>query len=142
MINHHDIKTSGNGVRYFLSYKKGLQKVVSKVQPDIILVCDDGLKGFFVPKIISYSCPMIYERHASVSIFINKENLNFLDRVKFKLQKYFMHLGAKKYKAFVVLTNENTKEWNLKNIKVIPNLENHFCELSRMEIRNIWQNRP
>ncbi|WP_445737051.1 glycosyltransferase family 4 protein [Mariniflexile sp.] len=121
LIKHHDIKTSGKNLKYFFSYRQGLQKVVSKVQPEIILVCDDGLKGFFIPRIISNSCPMIYERHASINISINKDYLNLFDRAKFRLQKYLMHFGAKKYKAFVVLTNQNTKEWTLKNLKVIPN---------------------
>lgn len=64
---------------------------------------------------------MVYERHASINIFKNKDKLNFIAELKFKIRKKLMHLGAKKYQAFVVLTNENLKEWNLNNLKVIPN---------------------
>ena len=118
---YHDILTNGSNIYYFLSYKKGLKKVVDLVNPDIISVCDDGLKALFVPWFINKPCPMIYERHASKNIFINNDSLNVFQKVKFKLLNWFMHVGAKKYNAFVVLTNDNLKEWPLNNLKVIPN---------------------
>tara|TARA_R110002050_G_scaffold74791_6_gene160452 strand:+ start:892 stop:1998 length:1107 start_codon:yes stop_codon:yes gene_type:complete len=130
LINHHDIKTSGNSVRYFLSYKRGLQKVVSKVQPDIILVCDDGLKGFLLPKIIGKPCPMVYERHVSRLITEGDKKSSIKNRLLFKIKYAIMDYGAKKYDAFVVLTRGNVSEWKSKNIKVISNPLSFFPEES------------
>jgi len=64
-IIFHSIDVKGNPLQYFLRYKNGIQQVVDNVKPHEILVCDDGLKGFFLPSIIKTSAKWIYERHAS-----------------------------------------------------------------------------
>lgn len=120
-ITHHDLSVKGNFLKYFKAYKFGVKSIVEKIQPDIISVCDDGLKGFFTPYLIGKSCPMVYERHASKSIFKKKEKSTVLGKFKFKLLDILMHLGARNYDAFVVLTKGNLLEWKLNNIKVIPN---------------------
>src|SRR5690606_20172459 len=70
-IIFHSVDVSGNPVTYFLGYKKGIQGIVSKTKPDIILVCDDGLKGFFLPRLLHANVPVIYERHVSKNIMLN-----------------------------------------------------------------------
>ncbi len=118
----HDIKVSGSKpINYFLSYKKGIQKVLDTVKPDVISVCDDGMKGVMFPLIFGKNIPVIYERHVSQQIEIRCENpsmfRNILNKFKFKL----MNFAGSKFSSFVVLTNGNTKEWHLSNLKVIPN---------------------
>ncbi|MEL0650346.1 glycosyltransferase family 4 protein [Algibacter sp. TI.3.09] len=120
-LTYHNITISGNPIKYLLSYRSSIKSIVKSIKPDVISVCDDGLKGFFTPSIIGYPCPMVYERHASINIFKNKDKLNFLNKLKFSLLRKLMHIGAKKYQVFVVLTNENLKEWHLNNLQVIPN---------------------
>jgi len=46
-INFRSIKVSGNPMQYILHYIKGIRKTVAHLQPDVIAVCDDGLKGVF-----------------------------------------------------------------------------------------------
>lgn len=118
---HHDIKVSGNIVSYGFNYIKGLKNTVNLIKPDIISVCDDGLKGFYLPYIIGKSRPIIYERHASKNIFKTNDSLNIIQSIKFKALNWLMHFGARNYNIFVVLTNDNLNEWNLNNLKVIPN---------------------
>ncbi|WP_103068565.1 glycosyltransferase family 4 protein [Aquimarina sediminis] len=120
-IIHHDITTSSNPVQLLINYVKGLRKVVKQVKPDIISVCDDGLKGFFVPLLIGKPCPMIYERHVSKNIEIKSAKPSLLSRISTSLKFWLMNIGGKSYDSFIVLTNGNLKEWNLKNLKVIPN---------------------
>ncbi|PIA77539.1 hypothetical protein BFR04_08860 [Gaetbulibacter sp. 4G1] len=121
-IVFHNINATGNLIQSFLRYKKGLKKNIVDINPDVISVCDDGLKGLFVPYIIGKYCPIIYERHASKSIFKNNKTSRYsMQSLKLKLYDVLMHIGAKKYDAFVVLTNTNLTEWKLKNITVIPN---------------------
>jgi len=69
----HDIRVVGNAIHAFMNYKNGLQKVVNTVKPDVISVCDDGLKGFFVPYFLRRNKAIVYERHASKNIFKNKQ---------------------------------------------------------------------
>ncbi|WP_341214644.1 glycosyltransferase [uncultured Wocania sp.] len=118
---YHNINALGNPINYFLKYKNGLKKIVDFVKPDIISVCDDGLKGFFVPWFIKKPCPMVYERHVSKNIEIKSDTTSFFQSIKLKFIFALMNLGAKRYNRFIVLTKGNLKEWNLNNLEVISN---------------------
>ncbi|MGB6084288.1 glycosyltransferase family 4 protein [Moheibacter sp.] len=113
-IKLSSISVNGNPISYFLSYKKGIQKFVNEFQPDVISVCDDGLKGFFLPKIIRTKAKWIYERHASIQ-------LNTDNSLKGRLLKNLMHKQVTKFDRFVVLTPGNIKEWGKENVIAIPN---------------------
>lgn len=120
-IVFHDLNVSGNPVAYFKQYKRQINEVVDLVSPDVISVCDDGVKGFFVPKILKKKIPILYERHASKNIFKNVDHPGLLTRCKYAVMSSLMDIGARSYDAFIVLTNYNLTEWTNKNIHVIPN---------------------
>jgi len=120
-ITFYDITVKGNPFQYFLQYKKGLRSIVKKVAPDVISVCDDGLKGFFVPRIIGKPCPMIYERHVSKNIEVKEDKVSTKTKLISSIKYGLMHIGAKAYDRFVVLTTDNLNEWKLKNLQVISN---------------------
>lgn len=128
-INLHSISVSGNPVSYIKNYVSGLNKLVSHIHPNVILVCDDGLKAFFLPLLIKSNAKMVYERHVSKTISIGK-NAGFLKRTATKFQFFLMNILAKKYDKFVVLTNENRKEWPLQNLEVISNPLSFYPEAS------------
>ena len=109
-IKVHNIQARGNLFTYLLSYIKKINKVVKEVSPDIISVCDDGLKGLYVPLWIHkrYKA-IIYERHASM--LLNNS----------KLQSFFIKLGGKLYNRIILLTKYNKTEWISQNLEVIPN---------------------
>ncbi|MNK67242.1 putative poly(glycerol-phosphate) alpha-glucosyltransferase [compost metagenome] len=115
------IEVSGNPIQYWKSYKNGMHQAIETIDPDVISVCDDGLKGFFVPKILKSKRSIIYERHVSKLIEAN-ENDNFVKKIINKIKWKAMGSLAQDFSKFVVLTNGNTNEWeNLKNMMVIPN---------------------
>jgi len=120
-IKFHNINAIGNPLQYIKQYRAGIKHQIAAIKPDIILVCDDGLKGLMLPLVIGKPCPMVYERHVSKNIEIktDKRSLFFkiMNRFKFKC----MDFGASFYDAFVVLTQGNLNEWHLKNIQVISN---------------------
>jgi len=117
-ITFHDIKCGGGAVRYFNEYRSGLKRIVSEIKPDIISVCDDGLKGFFVPLFLGGKpCPMIYERHASKMIQSGGEKMGLKQRIVGRL----MNIGGSMYDRLAVLTNYNISEWPLDNVVVMPN---------------------
>jgi len=120
-IHFHNITVSGNVLTYFFKYNSKLKNLLEKIDSDIILVCDDGLKGLLLPVFYRKSCPMIYERHASKKIIDNKDHSSILDKVKYKLFFWLMDFGAKRYDAVVLLTNGNKKDWRINNVTVIPN---------------------
>ncbi|SNR76063.1 glycosyltransferase family 4 protein [Lutibacter flavus] len=122
-IKFHDIKVLGNPVNYVVAYKKGIKKLLKNIVPDIISVCDDGLKGLLFPVLFGKTIPVIYERHASIDLnFISEKNTSKIQKVKNYSQKKIMVWGAKKFNLFVVLTNGNKNDWKGVNCTVIPNL--------------------
>lgn len=120
-IKLHDIRVEGNFFQYVKQYILGLKAIVDSLKPDVICVCDDGLKAFFLPFFLSKPCPMVYERHVSKHIEIKTDSESFLKKLKSKLIFSLMEGLARSFTRFVVLTHGNTLEWNLKNLVIIPN---------------------
>jgi glycosyltransferase involved in cell wall biosynthesis len=108
------IVVTGNPIVYLKTYVKGIKKTIKEIQPDIISVCDDGLKGFFIPNLVRTNIPIIYERHASIA-------LNTNNTIKGKIMYYLMQKQASKFDRFVVLTDSNKKEWQANNVLAISN---------------------
>lgn len=120
-ISMLSIATEGNPLQYARSYSNGIKETVTQVQPDVISVCDDGLKGFFLPVLLGKRCHLIYERHASIDLNFNKKYSSIISKSKKFFLHFLMRKMAKKFDVFVVLTKGNLKEWSSGNIKVIPN---------------------
>lgn len=119
-ISQHTVQVMGNSIQYITRYIKGLKRKVKEINPDIISVCDDGLKGFFLPIIIDSRILIIYERHVSKMIEVTASQTlitKISNTLKFRLMNYL----AKSFDRFIVLTESNKNEWKLKNIQVIPN---------------------
>lgn len=119
-IHLHHIYVRGNPISYFISYVTGLKSTISKVNPDVIIVCDDGLKAFFLPTILGKSKPIIYERHVSKYIEIRKD-AGLLKNVRAKFKTKLMDVLASTFTKFIVLTQENTNEWKGHNVQIISN---------------------
>jgi glycosyltransferase involved in cell wall biosynthesis len=111
-IHFHNIQTRKPVLKYIWDYLSGVRRTVKEVKPDIISVCDDGLKGFFIPKFISRKIPIIYERHASIKF-------NTGNSLKGKIQYFLMQKGVKNFRQFVVLSESNIKEWKDSNRVIV-----------------------
>lgn len=136
-IKRHRLKVSGNPLEYVKQYRSGIQRIVNEIQPDIISVCDDGLKGFFIPKILNRSTKIIYERH--VSKLITTAGKTGLKKWITETQFTVMESLARDFDAFVVLTEGNKNEWrHLRNLVVIPNpLPFYPVESSSLENKKV-----
>ncbi len=113
----HSAEVSGNRVCYFFKYITGIHKTVSEVQPEIICVCDDALKGFFLPYMIRTEAKWIYESHASVNLGDRGSGVS----VGGKFQHLLKQVLGKAFSKIVLLTESNKKEWALDNLVIIPN---------------------
>ena len=118
-IQLHDLVVSGPPPNYVWQYIKGMREIVATVKPDVISVCDDGLKGFFLPLLLPKS-PIIYERHVSKQIAFGAIPSG-LKKISVGLQFKLMDFLGRYFDKFVVLTEDNLNEWNLPNAVVIPN---------------------
>jgi glycosyltransferase involved in cell wall biosynthesis len=118
-IQLHDIEVEGNPLRYISQYRKGILQTMHSIQPDVISVCDDGLKAFFLPLLLPKT-PIIYERHVSKQIAYGA-NPSFAKKIRVGLQLQLMNVLGRYFDQFVVLTQDNLNEWNLPNTFVISN---------------------
>lgn len=120
-IKIHNIEVKGNAFKYFLAYLRGMRRKVKEISPDIIIVCDDGLKGFFLPLLLRKPCPMVYERHVSKNIFFT-EDTGFFRTILMNTKLILMNYLAKKFDKFIILSEGTRTEWKLDNIVVVPNM--------------------
>ncbi len=129
-INMVSITVGGNPIQYIQSYRKGIQKIVNESQPDIISVCDDGLKAFFIPHFLKTNVKLIYERHVSKLIEM-RDDFGMIRSLSTKIKWWMMDKLAKRYDRFIVLTEGNKKEWSsLQNIEVISNPLSFYSDRS------------
>ena len=119
-IKYHNISAPNNPLLRIRKYVQGIKKWVSELQPDVIAVCDDGLKGFFVPFILDKKYPIIYERHVSKNVE-KQGKRSLIKKIKTSITFKLMEIGGKEFDKFIVLTKGNLEEWKLNNLKVIPN---------------------
>ena len=128
-VKIQSITAYGNPVKYIYQYIKNIIQKVKQLKPDLICVCDDGLKGFFVPIILAKKYPIFYERHVSKIIELG-ENPNFIKKIMTNIKFWLMNQLGKTFDKFVVLTPDNKKEWQLNNLLVIPNPLSFYPEES------------
>ena len=117
-IVHHDLILNGSFFQFFNSFSKGLKSKIKAIQPDIIIVCDNGLKAYLIPFTLNTKTPIIFECHGSKYIE-EKEPAKYFTSTKIKI--LFKELAARKFTKFVALSKESLQEWNVKNGVVIPN---------------------
>ena len=117
----HDIERKGHFLSAIYAYKKQLQTIISQVQPDSIIVADNGLKGYFVPSLIGKRLPLVFESHGSKYVNERSFTFPFLSRLWFLIGVSVKKWGAKTFDAFVVLNRESAQEWNSKNSMIIAN---------------------
>lgn len=87
------------------------------VNPDVVDVCDDGFKGFWIPLLLSGRRPVIYERHVSRMIQTEGKAPSVFMKMEFAAMRF---LGGR-FARFVVPASGNRAEWNMRNVEVIPN---------------------
>jgi len=129
-IRFYSIDVVGNPIGYISTYRKGIQEVVDQLGPNIISVCDDGLKGFFIPKFLRTDAKIIYERHVS-KLAETQANQSFLKKINTKIKWSLMGILGNSFSRFVVLTEGNKNEWtSLRNLDVVANPLSFYPEES------------
>lgn len=117
----YDIPLAGTKFNKILAYKKALHHYINQIKPDIIIVCDFGLKAFLLPFLLKRTVPIVFEAHGSVYNEAVNFKRNWLS-VFFRNCKYaFRKLAARHFDYFVVLSPASLSEWNKVNGYIIPN---------------------
>lgn len=116
-IIFHNMILEGNVFSFFNSFKKEINKSIANINPDVILVADNGLKAFLFPFIVKTKTPVIFESHGSKFIEEHNKKSILFSGIKYRFKTF----GARKFTKMVALSNESLKEWKVKNGVVIPN---------------------
>ncbi|AOW09575.1 glycosyltransferase family 4 protein [Flavobacterium gilvum] len=123
-IIFHNMNLGGNIFRFFFLFQKSVNQKIKAINPDVVLVADNGLKAFSYPFILKTKTPIVFECHGSKYVEEKASKASFL----LKLKYWFKDFAAGKFTKMVALSEESLKEWNVKNAFVIKNpswIENH-----------------
>lgn len=99
-------------------HRKELQKKINKFKPDIVISCG-GNDKFIIPK-LNGKHKTILEHHFEKN-FRLKEKRHILYKLKELIFLYKEKKLISKYNEFLVLTEEDKKQWKNHKIKVIGN---------------------
>ena len=109
-----NITTSSTPIKFYYDYITRIKKYIKEINPDVIFVADDGLKGVMFARLFKPKCKVVYERHTTKAIHGKG--------LKAKIISKLMDYGSSRFDAFVVLTKSNKKDWSkANNLIVIPN---------------------
>lgn len=120
-INLHNIVTNGNKLLQIRQYKNQIQNYINQTKPDIIIVCDFGLRAFSLAYILRTNIPIIFEAHGSKYNELKEYNVNLISSFTRKLKYWYRNFCAKKFNVFVALSEQSLQEWDLNNGYIIPN---------------------
>lgn len=132
-IIYHKIRVINFGFKHLFSYRRELLSIVKQINPDIIINCDNGLKGTLLPFLINNEIPLIYEKHGSKKI----KSRTAIEGLKIKLSNVILGHTLRFYKAFIVLNEDDRKEWKGENVFII---ENPLC-IDSPSVYNDLQNK-
>lgn len=120
-IVFHDMILEGTIFNFFNSFRKSLKSKIQDIQPDVIIVCDNGLKAYIIPFILPDGIPIIFECHGSKFIEEKPLKSDFISKNESLLKYKIKDFSANKFSKLVALSDESLKEWNVKNGLVIAN---------------------
>tara|TARA_R110002050_G_scaffold154366_7_gene282268 strand:+ start:1042 stop:2121 length:1080 start_codon:yes stop_codon:yes gene_type:complete len=115
-ISIHSITKNYSKISRWVYYSKILDNKIKEINPDIIINCDNGLKGALFPFLYTGKVPLIFENHGSKNV---KED-TITGNLKLQLKDFLFSRSVNKYYKIVVFQHlENA--WQTDNIKVIHN---------------------
>jgi glycosyltransferase involved in cell wall biosynthesis len=120
-ITFHDMVLKGNFFQFFKSYIQGLKSNIKAIKPDIIVVCDNGLKAYTIPFVLKKNVPLVLEMHSSKFIEESEINKNVFSKLLFNSISLLKKNGIERYDRFIVETKESILEWKVKDTIAIPN---------------------
>lgn len=115
-VHLHSLDKTSSELSRIFNYRKLLNEKIKIINPDVIINCDNGLKGVLLPLLIKEKAPIIYENHKSE----NAKADTLFENLKLQLSFLFFSLTSNIYK-WVVVFELSEKNRRLSNIKVISN---------------------
>jgi len=115
-----DIQYSHQKNKFLFQFKRQLQEKINAINPDCIVVSDNGFKAYLIPFLLKTDIPIVFEAHGS-RFNKEKKTKGIFQKIGFRISDLIKKMGAKRFDSFVALSKENLSEWNVKSGVVIPN---------------------
>lgn len=101
-----------------------VRKRINEVKPDVIVNANVWVVSYFLP-FICRKIPKVIELHFSYDgLQIMNKEIYRSNKIKIAVNNGLRRLFYPCYDKCVVLTNDDAKKWNFKNLVVIPNFSN------------------
>ena len=120
-IRLHDMILNGNKLNFLWQYKKALFTICKEINPDLILVLDNGLKGYLTPLLLGKKIPIIFEIHGSKFIEESEIRNSSIFKSVLSVKYRYKDFCIKKFNKVVFLSEASFLEWKLNNGVIIPN---------------------
>jgi glycosyltransferase involved in cell wall biosynthesis len=118
-INFYSEKALGNHLFYLYNYSKILKKHIHKIKPDIIVVCDNGYKGYAVPFLIPRKQKVVFECHGTR--YTGENSTIFFDAIFNRFKYKFFDVCANQFSKVIVPVDDFRNEFKSNNLVFISN---------------------
>ena len=119
-VKLHNLKLDKKSFSYIFKFKNEIQKIINRNCPDIIIVSDNGLKGFLVPFLLKNNIPILLEVHGSRTEIINRKT-SIVSVLKRKLHIKIKSYAINRFAQVVFLNEKSAAEWGFNKAKIISN---------------------
>ena len=115
-------KLKGWGPFYLANYIRVVKTEINKLKPDVLIIVDNGLKGFLLPYFLRNSnVKMVFEQHGFRFYEDVEQKLHLFQRLKNAILNRIINYSISFVDEMIVLTEASKKEWKTKNSQTIPN---------------------
>ena len=113
-------KLDNSAVSFIIKFREALRNLIESYKPDVVVVCDNGFKGFLVPLLLKNTIPVVLEIHGSKYEIIQNDFSRWT-LLRRKIQLVLKSYLIKKFDKVVFLNRNSAREWGFESPIVIPN---------------------
>ena len=112
----------GWGPFYLFHYINTVKKHIRSENPEVVIIIDNGLKGFLLPFFLrNLNVNIVFEQHGFRFYESLEKKLSFFQKLKISMLNKIIDFTLSFVDEFVVLSHASKKEWKVKSCQVIPN---------------------
>lgn len=121
-IKTHYLNSNKKGILSYFSKIKGINKKLKEILPQIVIVGMNEIFGLYLHNFVNKKYPIIYQRHNTRNINLNRLSNSIKTRFINALKKIIIGKSGKGYDRFVLLSDEHRQDWkHLDSIDIINN---------------------
>ena len=121
-LHIHYLKNSSTPLKSFYLKVKSLNKILNRINPDIIVACESDIFSLYLPKFVNRKFKMVYQRHDTKHLNFMGSNNSIKTKILNTIKKLLLSFAGKDYDKFVLLSDAHRTDWkSLKNTAVISN---------------------